>query len=88
MSEQVEFWLHRSICGVLGDMRACYRTRNFAPLLGLIEEAQTMANRMEAALGDLKDIPLINEEWHRLKAEVKKARQELKELQDRLVEPL
>ena len=41
---------YRTICDVLNEMRSCYKTRNFSYLPGLIEELQTMGNRMEAAL--------------------------------------
>jgi len=44
----------RLICDVLYEMRACHKTRNYAYLNGLIEEVQTMANRMESALEDLR----------------------------------
>ncbi len=42
----------RYICSILDEMRKCHETRNFAYLPGLIEEAQMLANRMEAALWD------------------------------------
>jgi len=45
---------NRTLCSVLDEMRKCYETRNFAPLHGLIEEAQTYGNRMEAKLSDVK----------------------------------
>ena len=41
---------YRTLCDVLDEMRSTYKTRNFASLLGLIEEAQMMGNRMEAKL--------------------------------------
>lgn len=46
---------NRYLCDVLDEMRECYKTRNFSYLKGLIEEAQTLGERMEAALGDKKD---------------------------------
>ena len=46
---------NRTICDVLEAMRDCYKTRNFAYLHSLIEEAQNMANRMEASLSDKGD---------------------------------
>lgn len=70
------YHLNRTICDVLEEMRKCNETRNYAPLLGLIEEAQMMANRMEAALADAKDIAKMNEEWHDLRDKVKKLRKE------------
>lgn len=47
---------HRTLCDVLDDLRKCYTTRNFASLLGLVEEAQMMGHRMEAALEEYKDM--------------------------------
>ena len=46
---------NRTICDVLEELRQCYKTRNFSYMPGLIEEAQSMANRMEAALWDQND---------------------------------
>ena len=74
------YWLNRTMCDVLEEMRKCNETRNFAPLLGLIEEAQSMANRMEAALGDKRDIPKMTAEWHELRDKVRTLRAEAKEL--------
>jgi hypothetical protein len=58
------------MCAVLEEMRQCYKTRNFAALAGLIEEAQSMGNKMEAALGDRYDY----QRWHK---RAKKAGKEL-----------
>jgi polyhydroxyalkanoate synthesis regulator phasin len=64
---------NRTICAVLDEIRDCYKTRNFSYLPGLIEEAQSMSNRMESALWDQKDAK-------RLREEVKELRQEVKDL--------
>lgn len=64
----------RTLCGVLDEMRQCYKTRNFAPLLGLIEEAQTYGNRMEAKLYDV-------EHYERMRERYKQLRQKVKELE-------
>lgn len=48
--------VNRTLCGVLEEMRKAYETRNFSYLPGLIEEAQRMGNRMEAALSDKHDL--------------------------------
>jgi hypothetical protein len=61
---------NRTLCGVLEEMRKCYETRNFAPLLGLIEEAQTYGNRMEAKLSDTHRYEQLKERHKKLKAEV------------------
>jgi hypothetical protein len=54
-------------------MRKLHKTRNYSALLGLVEEVQTLANRMEAALGEKKDYA----HWHDL---VKKEKQDLNDL--------
>ena len=54
---------NRTLCAVLDEMRVCYKTRNFAPLLGLIEEAQTYGNRMEAKLSDVRDYEKLKERY-------------------------
>ena len=70
-------FLSRTMCDVLEEMRKTYESRNFAGLLGLIEEVQTMGNRMEAAI-DNKN----NYESYRKQA--KKAEEELEELRDEI----
>ncbi len=53
-AQNLDAW-NRTLCSMLDEMCKCYETRNFAVLPGLIEEAQTYANRMEAKLADCKD---------------------------------
>lgn len=65
---------HRTICDILEEMRKCYDTRNFSHLLGLIEEAQSMANRMETSLEEKKDV----KDWTKLRSKLIK---EIKELE-------
>jgi hypothetical protein len=60
-------WIHRTMCDILHEMRECYKTRNFSSLLGLIEEAQSAGNRMEAAIGEVHDIADLNQRWHECK---------------------
>jgi len=50
------YGLNRYICDVLEEMRTSVKTLNFAMIPSLIEEVQTMANRMEMALSDMKDL--------------------------------
>ena len=66
---------NRTLCDVLEEMRKCFKTRNFSYLPGLIEEAQTMGNRMERALWDQHDV-------ERLRNERKKLEKEIKELEN------
>ena len=49
-------YLNRTLCDVLDEMRTCFKTYNFAPMLALIEEAQMMGNKMEAGLNDKHDV--------------------------------
>lgn len=65
------YYPNRTLCSVLEEMRKRYETRNFADLLGLIEEAQSAANRMEAGLSDTKDIRKLVETRSKLRKEVK-----------------
>lgn len=77
----------RTICAVLGEMRKCYKTRNFAYLPGLIEECQSMGNRMEAALGDQSNFVEITEKLSEAKETLKQLKEEyvmLKEKRDEL----
>lgn len=69
---------NRTLCDVLKEMRACYKTRNFCPLLGLIEEAQSMGNRMEAGLEDLRDLKDIRKTIKEKREELIKLKNELK----------
>lgn len=63
---------NRTLCSVLEEMRKCYETRNFAILPGLIEEAQTYGNRMEAKLSDVKDYERLKKRYKKLKEAVRK----------------
>lgn len=62
----------RTWCDTLESMRKCYETRNFSGLLGLIEEQQDMANRMEQALEDQKSMRHYRDKAKEYKAEMKK----------------
>tara|TARA_R110000851_G_scaffold5155_2_gene21479 strand:- start:1040 stop:1225 length:186 start_codon:yes stop_codon:yes gene_type:complete len=53
-------------------MRECTKTLNFSYLLGLIEEAQTLGNRMEAKLYDIRDYERLHEDISKLKKQKKK----------------
>lgn len=68
---------NRTLCSVLEEMRACYKTRNFASLLGLIEEAQAMGNRMESSLFDKHDYNKIIDKIKEAKKELEKIKNEL-----------
>ena len=78
------FFIHRYICDVFSEMRECVKTGNYSYLPGLIEEAQSMGNRMESALGDSKDIPEMTKQWHKYKKKIKKAKKKLAKLEKKL----
>ena len=72
---------NRYLCSVLDEMRECTKTLNFSYLLGLIEEAQTLANRMEAKLYDLKDLERLHDDIKDLKKKKKKLEEKIEELE-------
>lgn len=64
---------NRLVCEVLEEARTCHKTRNYSYLPGLLEEIQTMVNRMESALSEKRDY----EHWHK---KVKDEKEEYKKL--------
>ena len=80
MSFLERLYLNRTICDVLEEMRKCSKTKNYGAIDGLIEEAQSMANRMEAALYDNRDWEKTREELKELNKELIKLKKEKKEL--------
>ena len=67
------YGLNRYLCDVLTEMRTCSETKNYAYLPSLVEEVQTMANRMEASLYDKRDYTSIKSKIKEKKEELKKA---------------
>lgn len=76
------YWVNRTLCDVLDEMRKCHETRNYASLLALIEEAQSKGNRMESGLNDKHDLVKMEEEWHSLRKEIKKLRKKRDKLKN------
>ena len=74
--------INRYLCDVLSEMRKCVDTSNFSYLLGLIEEAQTLANRMEARLFEIKDYERLHKEIKDLEKKKKKLEKEVEELKE------
>lgn len=62
---------NRTICQVLDEMRKCYETYHFAPMAGLIEEIQSLANRMEASLYDKHDLEAAHKELKEIEQAIK-----------------
>jgi len=71
------YGLNRYICEVLEEMRTCTKTLNFAVIPSLIEEVQTMVNRMEMALSDMKDLETLKDDIHEKKEELKVLQKEI-----------
>jgi hypothetical protein len=53
-------------------MRECRKTNNFSYLGGLIEEAQVMANRMEARIHTVHDLERLEKRTKEMRTELKK----------------
>ena len=77
---------NRTMCDVLDAMRNAYETRNFSYLLGLIEEAQDMANRMESALYDKRDYRYEQKQIKELKTKRRKLRRQVDKLEAKIDE--
>jgi hypothetical protein len=75
--KRVSYGPNRYICSVLGEMRECCKTGNYSYLPGLIEEAQMLANRMEASLYDKDD-------YQSIQKKIKAKKKELKELEAKI----
>ena len=71
---------NRTLCQVLNEMRDCLKTNNFSYLLGLIEEVQSLGNRMEASLTDKNDLYYDRKELRKLKKEIKRLKEEKEKL--------
>ena len=61
---------NRTVCDVLKEMRKAHETSNYSYLLGLIEEVQSMANRMESSLYDKSDIKYSHKEIKKLNKQI------------------
>lgn len=80
MDREYGYYINRTMCDVLEEIRKCATSMNFSYLPGLIEELQSMANRMEAGLGDKKDLLRLSQERSELLKEVKKLKAEVKSM--------
>ena len=77
-------WLSRTLCDVLREMRKACETSNYSYLPGLIEEVQTMGNRMEAGLEDKWEMYQEQKRLTKLKRERRELADEIKELEAKL----
>ena len=72
----------RLICSILDDMRECHKTQNYSYLLGLIEEAQYRANRMEDRLEQVHEFDRMERRYVEVKAKVKELDKKLEKEND------
>lgn len=82
---------NRVVCSVLEEMRKSLENlsifnmyRYKAHMSMLIEEAQTLVNRMEAGLEDKNDLRRLREKTKELKAEYAELTKQVEELKDAL----
>lgn len=69
---------NRTVCEMLREARECTKTGNYSYLPGLLEEIQSAANRMEAALYDKNDLDRARKEGSRLRKENDKLEDQIK----------
>ena len=84
MRSRFSFFPNRTVCDVLEEMRTCTKTGYYRYLPGLIEEVQSMTNRMEAALYDNKDIKNARDHIKELKTEIEKLEKQKEALDETL----
>lgn len=84
----MSLWLNRTMCDVLDEMRKLNDkltpmviNSHKATMAYLIEEVQSMGNRMEAGLNEKGDLETIHEEWQEKKRMFRKLEKEIKELE-------
>lgn len=75
----------RTICSVMDEMRVYLKLvvkdkKHHDHLLSLVEESQTLANRMEAAIWDQHTIKSLQDERQRLKKEINDLEQKIASL--------
>ena len=78
------YGLNRYVCDVLEEMRTSVKTLNFAMIPSLIEEVQTMANRMEMALEDMKDLKGLKEEIVDKKEEYETLKDKIRKIEKKI----
>ena len=59
-------------------MRSCNETKNYSYLLGLIEEAQSMANKMESKIDLINDFEELKDKYKELEEQKNELKKEIK----------
>ena len=73
------YYLSRTLCDVLDDMRTSVKIMNFSYMSSLIEEAQLLGNRMESALAEQKQLKGFHDKIHAAREELRGLKKELKD---------
>ena len=71
---------NRTLCDVLEEMRSLDKTKNYSSLLSLIEEVQSMANRMESKLHDVKDLERVRDRLRIARKKLKKVKKKTRDI--------
>lgn len=79
MSGHHHFGPERFACDVLEEMRKCFKTYNFSPVPGLIEELQSIVNRMESGLSISSNINEIVKIYSDKKRELRGIEQQVEQ---------
>jgi pyrimidine operon attenuation protein/uracil phosphoribosyltransferase len=74
---------NRYICDVLEAMRECDKTHNYSYLIGLVEEAQYLATRMESSLYDKNNYKVLHKEIKILRKRKSKLEKEVEKLKEK-----
>jgi hypothetical protein len=75
---------HRYICTVLEEMRTAIKVHRPDLVIGLIEEAQTLVNRMECQLNEYSDIGYELERGHDLRIKLRELDKQATMIEDQL----
>lgn len=73
----------RYMCTVLEEMREAIKSMNFSYMGSLVEEAQMLANRMEAGLDHVRSLKDLAKDLAKLKDARKALKQEVQDLIDK-----
>jgi predicted nucleic acid-binding Zn-ribbon protein len=76
----------KELIDIVSDIKVSVVNNEYGRVSGLIERWQTLGNRMEAKLTDIRDFKEFDEELREKKKELKKLRKQVDELENKLEE--
>jgi len=77
---------HRYVCEVLDEIRTAVKVGRIDMIVGLVEEAQTLVNRMEAKLHDYADVGYNLDEARKLRKTLRELRDQADIIEETLEE--